>query len=571
MPAGVLEYTTTPQEVVPSATDGLSVTPSGTAFAFSAWVELIASTANAIALTSIAVDQGVDDVFYLVEIGTGSGGAETTLAQLRGHARKDAATVNQVLYFHPPVQVPASTRVAVRMLKAGTNVTAWRFAVTYHDLPLAGAATVMTTGPTTPFNAVAVTPNGTAWVNSAWSQQTASSGTDLAISHVLITFGLCADLRFEVDIGVGGAGAEVVVWTGRGVLRGAGACVALGGPLVLPVLPLITIPSGSRIAIRMRKEGTSTANWFFDLTAFQTLSGLAAHTTEQVQAWTPSAAAGANVTNGGDGTGGSAWAPGAYTEFIASTATAIAVATLKAITGVAGDERIYEIATGAAGAEVVVGRVRIDTHGNGDDHTIPIRPAIAIGSGVRVAIRLRTRSTAANTDTVAIGHLPNPDFDLRTTTVSASWPNNANAASVTPNGTAWVSSSWAEVVASVAASSLITDVVARPGAGSPREYEVDLGAGGAGAETVIATLRGHYGGNAGQNYLRLVVPVHVAAGTRISARFRGAGTNTTAWGIAARYVEYDPANPPVGLGGFRRAWGLPYVGQGLRPRAAVRW
>lgn len=122
---------------VPNGANGVSVTPNGTAWANSSWVELTSGIANPIAIAGITVTTASFNATQAIdvewELGTGAGGAETAITSIR-HNTGSTGNCRQVwMLFNGIYTLAASTRVAVRMRKNGTNTTAWRVSLLYYD------------------------------------------------------------------------------------------------------------------------------------------------------------------------------------------------------------------------------------------------------------------------------------------------------------------------------------------------------------------------------------------------------------------------------------------------------
>lgn len=254
-----LEYTTNIIQLVPSATLGQSVTPSGTAWASSAWAQLTASTSSAITLAGITVNPGTANDFE-VDIGTGAAGSETVVATLGGAVRSAVGSD----YFLPfPIaisNVATSTRVAVRMRKAGTGTTAWRFTLWYYANPVAGNVTTTANAsqiiPTAAVGA-SITPSATPWANPAsWTQLIASTSSAIIVGGVVINPGVATE-EWEVDLGTGAASSESVITT----IRGRNATLT-GGAWYFPFEnPLDNIATSTRVAARIRASGTTATAW----------------------------------------------------------------------------------------------------------------------------------------------------------------------------------------------------------------------------------------------------------------------------------------------------------------------
>ncbi len=136
-----------------------------------------------------------------------------------------------------------------------------------------------------------------------------------------------------------------------------------------------------------------------------------------------------------------------------------------------------------------------------------------------------------------------------TSTPQTTYPPAATSVSVTPSGTAWVSSAWVTLSASASADAFLTGVTYRTAAGVTNLYlEVDIGVGAAASEVVIGTIRGGVGTtNLGGEGLYASCPIWISgilSGVRIAARIRTGSTNTSPWFIAITTVpaSYTGAN-----------------------------
>jgi hypothetical protein len=231
---------------------------------------------------------------------------------------------------------------------------------------------------------------------------------------------------------------------------------------------------------------------------------------------------------------GVAWTNSAYVTVLDPTPAACVLTGITTYTGDGASNSInydaeIDIATGAAGVEVVIATVRVannlifqsgvtgPTHWSG----MPI-PIDAIGSGVRVSARLRKNNTNLTPWTVAITYLQKPLTSLIQTTIAApkTLPPAAAGVAVTASSTLWANGSWAQLRAASGASLVITGVALRTGSGGT--FELDLGIGGAGAETVITTLRLETTNQGQPGTILLSTPLNaVPSSARLSARLRG--------------------------------------------------
>jgi hypothetical protein len=247
-------WTTTPRKVWPPAADNVSVTPSASNFGNSAWVQVVASTSSACLLAGVVVRPTIGNVNYEIDVGTGGAGAETVIATLIGATPATITGLAQSSLLLPILidSIATATRVAVRMRKSGTNVTAWGISVLYYEKPVTGTL-ITTTKPSKclPSAADAVAPtSGTGiWANGAYVQITASAAADLVLIGVSALMQV-ASTRWEVDIAVGAAASEVVITTIRGTNL---TSIEAPNTIALPT-PLDAIPSGSRVSCRVRRD-----------------------------------------------------------------------------------------------------------------------------------------------------------------------------------------------------------------------------------------------------------------------------------------------------------------------------
>jgi hypothetical protein len=250
-----MQWTTNVEYTAPAGAAAVSVTPSGTAWAYSAWVDVIASTAAASVLTAVHVVVAGVAVECEFQVGVGAAAAEVAIASVRSVYNSTVSSTGEHRFPIPIDAIPAAARVAIRMRKAGTNVTPWTFAIGYMEKPITGDLQV-SVKPTVIAGAGAaatvVAWSTTAWVFGAWTQLIASASGDLVVVALALSG---SNLELELEIGIGAAAAEVTLTTVRVFVSAAN-----DGPgyLALPN-PLTGIPSGARVAARMRKAGTSAS------------------------------------------------------------------------------------------------------------------------------------------------------------------------------------------------------------------------------------------------------------------------------------------------------------------------
>lgn len=242
----------------PPAATGISITPSSTSGAWSAWSVLDASTAAAWLLSSLVVmpDRLGPAATVDIEVGIGASGSEVVIDRFRGHWYTPA--------YASPGELPrpvlldairAGSRVVLRMRKANTSVTPWHVSATYLRKPAAGvllsSAKPQKTCPDTVGNQSLTLGSG-AWGNGAWTTMTASTATAWLLTGIIpAATGLASD--WEVDVGVGAT--PTVITTVRFHHTGI---APVDGPTVIPLYqPLSAIPAGSKVSMRPRHSAAS--------------------------------------------------------------------------------------------------------------------------------------------------------------------------------------------------------------------------------------------------------------------------------------------------------------------------
>lgn len=125
------------------------------------------------------------------------------------------------------------------------------------------------------------------------------------------------------------------------------------------------------------------------------------------------------------------------------------------------------------------------------------------------------------------------------------YPPAANGVNLTPSGTSFANSAWFEIHAGIPADWAVVGICFQTdmpnggsGAANDRGYfNLQLGTGGAGAETGIATIDGDFISEitCPWQVLYLSVPKRVASGSRLSVRLAKFGVYTQTWRIALLY------------------------------------
>jgi hypothetical protein len=117
-------------------------------------------------------------------------------------------------------------------------------------------------------------------------------------------------------------------------------------------------------------------------------------------------------------------------------------------------------------------------------------------------------------------------------------PAGAVGVAITPSAVPWVNSAWVTVVAAMPGAGLLTGLVLGV-AGSAAWFEVDVGVGGAGSESVIATFQGNVETGpalCGMGQMVLPIPINaLPAGGRVALRLRKVDGSTVPWQFAITY------------------------------------
>lgn len=131
--SAVTHWTAQQQKCVPAAAAGVTVTPSGTAFNNSSWVQVTSGIGHNIAICAIVVNNNNITADYRIDLGKGAASSETVIGTVTNHV--EAGAGGNVCEFRPPILLNANTRLAVRMRKSGTSTTTWSFKVVYFEFP----------------------------------------------------------------------------------------------------------------------------------------------------------------------------------------------------------------------------------------------------------------------------------------------------------------------------------------------------------------------------------------------------------------------------------------------------
>lgn len=252
----------------------------------------------------------------------------------------------------------------------------------------------------------------------------------------------------------------------------------------------------------------------------------------------PSGAAGATITPSGVAFANSPWAvihPGTDVAWVLVGVSA---------TGGAASTSDFEIdvGVGPTGSPTVIttlrGRGPTFLYGHG---VLPLAlPVDAIPSGQPVLGRLRKAGTDTTVWNCSIQYYKKPMSGTMETTTRAQKTLPSAAASIALNTTAsgYVYGTWTQIVSGAPVNLALTGIVISTPV-ADQQFELEIGKGPSGFETVVTRLKGYNDEAAsfpGLFVLRSPV-TGISSGDRIAARWRKSGTNTTQPGVALVYVE----------------------------------
>ena len=243
----------------PVDADGVSVTPSGTAFNNSAWVTVFTADADCV-LTSLSFQPGTTATFE-VDVGVDTGGGESVIATHTGQVA-NSTTIGGTAFlpFRIPIDaIPNGAAVKVRMRKSGTNTTAWIWQLTYYKKPIVG--TILTTANpqliTTVNGAPTLDSINSAWANGDWTAIFTASADSVITGFVDHFIFNGADYILEFGI------SSTPIWSikGRQGLGDFSIYKMIKHPL--------QIASGASLDARWRKAGTSLSEMPLVLTYYE--------------------------------------------------------------------------------------------------------------------------------------------------------------------------------------------------------------------------------------------------------------------------------------------------------------
>lgn len=223
-----------------------------------------------------------------------------------------------------------------------------------------------------------VAPSASANTKGSWVQITASTTAD--ICAVLVQIQNFGSGQFAVDIGIGGAGSEIVI--ANNIL-----CSLSSNASPDPFFPC-SIPSGTRIAARCQSSAAADFGVVVNVTGFDGsyVAGVAPSGLDAI-GFNSATTLGTQITASGTG-----FVKGSYAQLTASTARDYAgflIAFDDA--GAGGDVFVLDLAIGGAGSEMVILPNMVLNYDTGIPQFLPLVTCyfpIPIPSGTRIAARL---------------------------------------------------------------------------------------------------------------------------------------------------------------------------------------
>lgn len=257
----------------PPAAVGVTVTAAAS-FGAGVWVQVSAATPQAELLYGVTCHWAAftGSFEFEIDVGVGPSSSEVVIATFRGVQRSGSQIVasnSLIRALIPIASIPNGSRIAVRARRSTGSTR--DVVVGVQTLPVAfvGGTVTTTTNPLLSLPSAAagasITPSGSAWGNSNWAQILASAASALYLNHLAVIPNPVSGIQAELDIGIGGAGSEVVITT----LKAGFQQGSEGAPSVwrLPHL-LDAIPASSRVAVRLRKKGTDLTAWTVGIGAY---------------------------------------------------------------------------------------------------------------------------------------------------------------------------------------------------------------------------------------------------------------------------------------------------------------
>lgn len=256
---------------LPGGTGGVTVTDGTSWDATPPWTELDPSLDASGVLMGVCWEGGSVGAGgeTEIEVGRGAAGSEQIIATFPGVWRHASGSApNNILL---PIGIDAlslGSRIAIRLSKTASTAATTNLSILYYPKPILG--TLLTTANRlrcVPYRAdgLDVTPNAVAWAWSNYVEIIAATTTGIIVPGLVVR--PIVGGSAEVALATGPAGSEIDRTRFAVVSQSTGANE--GGPRFHELWSPLRIPSGTRVAVRMRKEGTNTDVWRVKLPYFE--------------------------------------------------------------------------------------------------------------------------------------------------------------------------------------------------------------------------------------------------------------------------------------------------------------
>lgn len=247
------------------------ITASGSPNTKGSYTEIIASLGHeANALLVSAHPFTASGQRHLVDIAIGAGGSEEIIIEnLLVDAAHTGVIGNQLTLLEFPITVPAGTRLSARCQCSTASGTCGVQLHTYAGgfLAQAGFQVVDTYGPNTgDSGGITIDPGSSANTKGAWSELSASCNQiELLIAMIGNNQNSArVSANWYVDIGIGAAGSEAVIVPDLYMLSNTTSDGINPQSFQIPV----SIPEGSRIAVRAQCNITDATDRLFDIALY---------------------------------------------------------------------------------------------------------------------------------------------------------------------------------------------------------------------------------------------------------------------------------------------------------------
>lgn len=247
--------------VVAATTRGVLVSP-GAANVKGAWTQLIAATA-ARSAGMVLQWQLVAAGDHLLDIGVGGAGAEVAIVSNLPGTAIGVANGNVQNVYRIPIAIPLGSRVSARMQNTAGATQDEVWPSLYTDGPAESAGSETVGAVTADSGGTSVDPGASVNTKGAWVELSAAIATDWDACTLCIggqSNTARANAWWLIDIGVGGAGSEVVVASNIGLHASATPSNVLPQVIELP----LAIAAGSRVSIRAQCNINDATDRTFD-------------------------------------------------------------------------------------------------------------------------------------------------------------------------------------------------------------------------------------------------------------------------------------------------------------------